>query len=89
MCPSVQLGALCGVLIVLGLLLVYAVHRLPHDWTGSATLSIIAYFVQLSAMVQSKRPAATAGSAGELAAAGRLLSDQSVVHGCDGRWQRD
>ena len=48
-CSSVQWGALCGVLL-LAVLLVYAVHRLPHDWTGSATLSIVAYFVQLSAM---------------------------------------
>ena len=48
-CSSVQWGALCGVLL-LALLLVYAVHRLPHDWTGSASLAIVAYFVQLSAM---------------------------------------
>ena len=48
-CSSVQWGALFG-LLLLALLLVYAVHRLPHDWTGSATLSIVSYFVQLSAI---------------------------------------
>ena len=48
-CSSVQWGALSG-LLLLALLLVYAVHRLPHDWPGSATLTIVAYFVQLSAM---------------------------------------
>ena len=48
-CASTNRGAVLGV-CVLALLLVYLVHRLPHDWTGSATLLITAYFLQQSAL---------------------------------------
>ena len=46
-CPGVDGGALVGTLL-LSLLLVYLVHRLPHDWSGSATLMISSNFLQLS-----------------------------------------
>jgi hypothetical protein len=46
-CASTQWPALCGSLL-LALLLVYGLHRLPHDWSGSATLLIVANWLQLS-----------------------------------------
>ena len=48
-CESTAYGALVGV-TALALLLVYCVHRLPYDWTGSATLLISSYFVQQSVL---------------------------------------
>ena len=48
-CETTQYGAVLGVL-VLALLLVYLVHRLPHDWTGSATLLIATYFLLQSVL---------------------------------------
>ena len=48
-CDSVQWSALCGVLFLF-LLLIYAIHRLPHDWSGAATMTCIGYFMQQSAL---------------------------------------
>ena len=48
-CESTQYGAVVAILS-LALFLVYLVHRLPHDWTGSATLLISTYFLQQSAL---------------------------------------
>jgi hypothetical protein len=50
-CGSTRIGRLCGV-VLLALLLVWLLHRLPHDWTGSAALLITSYFVQMSALFQ-------------------------------------
>ena len=40
--------AMVSLLLLLSLLLVYLLHRLPHDFSGSASLTIGAYFAQLS-----------------------------------------
>ena len=48
-CESTHVGALLGV-VLLALLLVYLVHRLPHDWTGSATVAIVSNFIQMSTL---------------------------------------
>ena len=48
-CASTQWGALLALLLVL-LLLVYALHRVPHDFTGSATWMIGTYFLQESTL---------------------------------------
>ena len=48
-CPSINYGALIGVLSV-AFLLVFAVHRLQYDWTGAATLFVVANFLQLSVL---------------------------------------
>ena len=37
-------------MLLLAFVLVYLVHRLPHDWTGSATLLISTYFLQQSVL---------------------------------------
>ena len=34
--------------MLLAFMLIYALHRAFHDWSGSATFSIIAYFLQCS-----------------------------------------
>ena len=44
-CASTQWGPLFLLLLVT-LSLVYLVHRLPHDWSGGATMTITAYFLQ-------------------------------------------
>ena len=46
-CPSTQWGRVVSIAL-LSLLLVYVVHRFPHDWSGVATMSILAYFLQQS-----------------------------------------
>ena len=46
-CPHTNVGRLIGV-VLLAFMLVYIVHRLPHDWSGSATSLIMAYFIQQS-----------------------------------------
>ena len=51
-CSEVNWPALLGVL-VLATALVYCVHRFPHDWTGSATLTIVSYFLQQSMVLVS------------------------------------
>ena len=48
-CSSVDVALLLAVLL-LSWLLVYCVHRLPHDWSGSATLLVSSNFLQLSAL---------------------------------------
>ena len=48
-CTSVNYPALFGV-VLLAFVLVYLVHRLPHDWSGSATLMVSSNFLQLSAL---------------------------------------
>ena len=48
-CPSTDVGLLLAVLL-LSLLAVYCIHRLPHDWTGSATLLVSSNLLQLSAL---------------------------------------
>ena len=48
-CESTHYGALVGMLL-LAFILIYLVHRLPHDWTGSATLLITTYFLQQSVL---------------------------------------
>ena len=55
-CASVQWGALTGVLLV-ALLLVFLLHRFPHDWQGSARMVIIGYFLQISALFLSSESA--------------------------------
>ena len=40
---------------LLAVLLVWVVHRLPHDWQGSATLLIVSYFVQQWALFLSEQ----------------------------------
>ena len=46
-CSAVQWGWLT-LMLLLTLLLVYSLHRLPHDWSGSARLNILTYSVQLT-----------------------------------------
>ena len=46
-CSAINYGALFGVLMLF-LVLVYVLHRLPHDYTGSAKLLISTYFLQQS-----------------------------------------
>ena len=48
-CSATNWPALLG-LLALALLAVYLIHRLPHDWTGSATLLITSNFLQLSTL---------------------------------------
>ena len=48
-CSSANVAALLGV-VVLAFVLVYLIHRTPHDWSGSATLLIVANFLQLAAV---------------------------------------
>ena len=40
-------------LVLLSLLLVWLVHRVPHDWSGSASVLIVSNFVQLSTTILS------------------------------------
>ena len=44
-CASVHWGRLLALLLAC-LLAVYALHRMPHDWSGGAKLTITAYFLQ-------------------------------------------
>jgi hypothetical protein len=46
-CETVQWAALL-LLLLLAILLLYAMHRLTRDESGSSTLSILMYFVQMS-----------------------------------------
>ena len=46
-CAEVQWGPLIGKLL-LAFILTYAVHRLPHDWSGSAAFTSGSYFIQLT-----------------------------------------
>ena len=46
-CEAIAWGGLLGGVCV-SLLLVYALHRLPHDFSGSGRLMIVAYFAQLA-----------------------------------------
>ena len=46
-CAAVHWGPLTAKLL-LALLLVFALHRLPHDWSGSASITIGSYFLQVS-----------------------------------------
>ena len=48
-CEATNWPALLG-FVALALLLVYLIHRLPHDWTGCATLLITSNFLQLSTL---------------------------------------
>ena len=48
-CESTNAGLVCAVLLFL-LASVYALHRLPHEQRGKATVLILGYFVQQSAM---------------------------------------
>ena len=48
-CDEVRWLPLTG-LLLLSMVLVYLIHRLPHDWTGSASLSVMSYFVQQSCL---------------------------------------
>ena len=48
-CSGTHWGALLQ-LLLLYLLLVFLVHRLPHEYSGRATVSIMAYFLQQSAL---------------------------------------
>ena len=48
-CSSTNYGALLLV-VLLALFLVYLIHRLPHDFSGSATLLIGSNFLQLSSL---------------------------------------
>ena len=48
-CRGVQWGPLVAMLLLF-LVTVYALHRVRHDWTGVATMSIVAYFLQQSAL---------------------------------------
>ena len=54
-CAAVNVGSLSG-LLLLSFFLVYLVHRLPHDWTGSAIFVITSYFVQQSALLLTAAP---------------------------------
>ena len=54
---SASNSGLIVLLLVMVLVVVYVLHRLPHDWTGSATLSIATAFVQLSALLLSSTAA--------------------------------
>ena len=49
-CSSIDVGALLGVLL-LAFALLYCVHRMPHDWSGSATFLLLSTFLQLSALL--------------------------------------
>ena len=46
-CASVHWAPLVGKTLV-ALVLIYLLHRLPHDWSGSASVAISTYFLQLS-----------------------------------------
>ena len=46
-CASTHWNSLLLLLLASGSL-VYLVHRLPHDWSGGATMTITAYFLQQS-----------------------------------------
>ena len=46
-CSSTRWGRVTSIAL-LCLLMVYAVHRFPHDWSGAATMTILAYFLQQS-----------------------------------------
>ena len=48
-CSSVHWGRLIG-LLLLAVLLLYLLHRLFHDVSGSATMPILTYFVQMSSL---------------------------------------
>ena len=48
-CSSVHWAPLCG-LLLFAALLTYVLHRLFNDATGSATMPILAYFVQMSTL---------------------------------------
>ena len=48
-CSSASAGLVCALLLVL-LAAVYGLHRLPHDQHGKATVMVLGYFVQQSAL---------------------------------------
>ena len=49
-CDDVRWGVLCGLLMAY-LVLVWVIHRVPHDFSGAATLQIVGYFVQQSGLL--------------------------------------
>ena len=49
-CAEVNWGSLTGLLLLMALI-VFSLHRLPHDWTGSGHTVILFFFVQQSAVL--------------------------------------
>ena len=78
-CDSAHAGAITLLLLV-ALLLTYALHRLPHDWTGRARLSIVSNFVQLAVLFLAKESWPKVAS---LIHATLLLPDFSAARGED------